>query len=130
MDGIFFFFCSAHHKALGDVAGTNRFDNLALTVQRDLDIVSLAHRRGGKVPAYHFEEKSFNVVKCNTDLAETELEIQVIRGIGYSVTKPRDVDTYVKVEFPYPQVCCSQSITVGIALIRFDYYFPGYTISK
>lgn len=98
------FSSSEHHKALGDVAATNRFDNLALTVQRDLDIVSLAHRRGGKVPAYHFEQKSFNVVKCNTDLAETELEIQVVRGISYNVTKPRDVDTFVKVEFPYPQV--------------------------
>lgn len=95
---------SAHHKALGDVAGTNRFDNLALAVQRDLDIVSLAHRRGGKVPAFHFEQKSFNVVKCNTDLAETELEIHVLRGISYSVSRPRDVDTYVKVEFLYPQV--------------------------
>lgn len=89
---------------MGDVAGTNRFENLAIAVQKDLEIVKLAHRKGGKVPKYHFEQKSFNIVKCNTDLAETELEIEVIRGISYSVSRPKDVDTYVKVEFPYPQV--------------------------
>lgn len=93
-----------HHRALGDVAGTNRFENLAIGVQHDLDIVKLAHRKGGKVPKFRFEQKNFNIVKCNVDLAETELEIQVIRGIGYNVAKPKDVDTYVKVEFPYPQV--------------------------
>ncbi|XP_031630531.1 coiled-coil and C2 domain-containing protein 1-like isoform X2 [Contarinia nasturtii] len=94
---------SVHHRNLGDVAGTNRFENLAVTVQHDLDIVKLAHRKGGRVPKFRFEQKSFNIVKCNTDLAETELEIQVVRGISYNVSRPKDVDTYVKVEFPYPQ---------------------------
>lgn len=46
--------------------------------------------------------KSFNIVRCNTDLTDNELEINVIRGISYSVANPKDVDTYVKVEFPYP----------------------------
>lgn len=35
---------SLHHKALGDVAGKNRFDNLALSVQKDLDLIKFAHR--------------------------------------------------------------------------------------
>lgn len=90
---------------MGDVAGRNRFENLALATQKDLDIVKLAHRRGKSVPKFHIEPKSFNIVQCNTDLAETELEINVVRGIGYNVSKAKDVDTYVKVEFPYPQVC-------------------------
>lgn len=102
---LYTYVCSAHHKALGDVAETNRFDNLALDVQRDLDIVSMAHRRGGKIPKFRFEQKSFNIVKCNTDLAETDFELQVVRGISYNVTKPREVDTFVKVEIPNPQVC-------------------------
>lgn len=95
---------SSHHNALGDIAGKNRFDNLALLVQKDLDIIKLAHQRGKAVPKFHVETKSFNVVQCNTDLAETELEINVVRGISYNVAKAKDVDTYVKVEFPYPQV--------------------------
>lgn len=86
------------------MAGTNRFENLALSVQKDLDIVKLARRKRVGVPKFHYEQKSFNILKCNTDLAETELEINVVRGIGYHVSNPKNVDTYVKVEFPYPQV--------------------------
>lgn len=100
-------YCSVHHHTLGDVAGTNRFENLAVTVQHDLDVIKLAHRKGGRVPKFRFEQRSFNIVKCNTDLAEKELEIQVVRGISYNVSKPKGVDTYVKVEFPYPQVIIS-----------------------
>lgn len=114
---------SIHHRALGDVAGTNRFENLAVAVQRDLDIIKLAHRKGSKVPKIRFEQKSFNIVKCNTDLAETELEIQVIRGIGYNVSKPKDVDTYIKVEFPYPQV--NDDLSVRFLLVDL-YFVAGY----
>lgn len=39
-----FFVCRDHHKALGDVPGTNRFENLALSVQKDYDIVKYARK--------------------------------------------------------------------------------------
>lgn len=93
-----------HHKALGDVAGTNRFENLALSVQKDIDILKIARRNKVAVPKFHYEKKSFNIVKSNTDLTENELEINVVRGISYVVANPKDVDTFVKFEFPYPQV--------------------------
>lgn len=93
-----------HHKAMGDVAGTNRFENLALATQKDLDFIRLSHKKGLPLPKFHYEKKSFNIVKCNTDLSDNELEIHVVRGINYSVSNPKDVDTYVKVEFPWPQV--------------------------
>lgn len=93
-----------HHKAMGDVAGTNRFENLALTTQKDLDFVRLAHKQNLPLPKFHYEKKSFNIVKCNTDLSDNEVEIHIVRGINYSVSNPKDVDTYVKVEFPWPQV--------------------------
>lgn len=95
-----------HHKAMGDVAGTNRFENLALATQKDLDYIRLAHKKGIPLPKFHYEKKSFNIVKCNTDLSDNELEIHIVRGINYSVTNPKDVDTYIKVEFPWPQVSC------------------------
>lgn len=56
------------------------------------------------MPKFHYEKKSFNIVKCNTDLTENQLEFNVIRGISYVVSNPKDVDTYVKMEFPYPAV--------------------------
>lgn len=92
-----------HHRAMGDVAGTNRFENLALSVQKDLDFVRLTHKKRLPVPKFHYEAKQFNVVKCNTDLSDNEVEVLVARGINYSVPNPREVDTYVKMEFPYPQ---------------------------
>ncbi|XP_055529927.1 coiled-coil and C2 domain-containing protein 1-like [Wyeomyia smithii] len=92
-----------HHRAMGDVAGTNRFENLALSVQKDLDFVRLAHKKRLPVPKFHYEMKQFNVVKCNTDLTENEVEVTVVRGIAYNVPNPKEIDTYVKFEFPYPQ---------------------------
>ncbi|XP_049539660.1 coiled-coil and C2 domain-containing protein 1-like isoform X2 [Anopheles darlingi] len=91
-----------HHRAIGDVAGMNKFENLALNVQKDLDLVRLGHRRGLPLPKFHYEKLQFNVVKCNTDLSDNEIEITIVRGINYNVANPKDVDTYVKFEFPYP----------------------------
>ncbi|XP_050094412.1 coiled-coil and C2 domain-containing protein 1-like isoform X2 [Anopheles aquasalis] len=92
-----------HHRAIGDVAGMNKFENLALNVQKDLDVVRLGHKRGLPLPKFHYEKLQFNVVKCNTDLSDNEIEITIVRGINYNVANPKDVDTYVKFEFPYPQ---------------------------
>lgn len=93
-----------HHKALGDITGVNRFENLALSVTRDLDIVRLAHRRCEDVPSYHYENKVFSIVKCCTDLNDNDVEVTILRGINFNCPNPKDVDTYVKVEFPFPQV--------------------------
>ncbi|XP_030384370.1 coiled-coil and C2 domain-containing protein 1-like isoform X2 [Scaptodrosophila lebanonensis] len=89
-----------HHKAMGDVAGMNRFENLALTVQKDLDLVRYSKRKNLSLPKFHYEKRSFNIVHCNTDLTDNELEVVVVRGINYNVANPKDVDTYVRVEFP------------------------------
>ncbi|XP_055854833.1 coiled-coil and C2 domain-containing protein 1-like isoform X2 [Episyrphus balteatus] len=92
-----------HHKAMGDIAGMNRFENLAVTVQKDLDLLRYSKRKNLSLPKFHYEQKSFNIVHCNTDLTDNEVEIMVVRGINYNVPNPKDVDTYVKIEFPYPQ---------------------------
>ncbi|XP_034472804.1 coiled-coil and C2 domain-containing protein 1-like isoform X2 [Drosophila innubila] len=89
-----------HHKAMGDVAGMNRFENLALTVQKDLDLVRYSKRKNQTLPKFHYEKRSFNIVHCNTDLTDNELEIVVVRGINYNVANAKDVDTYVRIEYP------------------------------
>ncbi|GJQ67542.1 hypothetical protein Trydic_g8354 [Trypoxylus dichotomus] len=93
-----------HNKAIGDVAGTNRFENLALNVTRDLDVVRLARRTpGSPIPKFHYEQKEFSIVKTLTELNDNDLELTIIRGINYNCSNPKDVDTYVRFEFPYPQ---------------------------
>uniref|UniRef100_A0A1A9WBI9 C2 domain-containing protein n=1 Tax=Glossina brevipalpis TaxID=37001 RepID=A0A1A9WBI9_9MUSC len=89
-----------HHKAMGDIAGMNRFENLALTVQKDLDLVRYSKRKNFPLPKFHYQKRSFNIVHCNTDLADNELEIVVVRGINYNVPNPKEVDTYVRIECP------------------------------
>lgn len=92
-----------HHKAMGDVAGMNRFENLALSVQKDLDFLRASKRMNLAIPKFHYEQRSFNIIHCNTDLSDNEVEICIVRGINYNVSNPKEVDTYVKIEFPYPQ---------------------------
>lgn len=94
-----------HHKALGDVAGTNRFEQLALSVTRDLDVVRLAQKTPGcRIPKFHYENKDFSIVKSFVELGENDLELTIVRGISYTCDNPKEIDTYVKFEFPYPQV--------------------------
>ncbi|XP_063914192.1 coiled-coil and C2 domain-containing protein 1-like isoform X1 [Zophobas morio] len=93
-----------HHKALGDVAGTNRFERLALNVTKDLDIVRLARRTpDARVPKFHYENKDFSIVKSFTELGDNDLELTIVRGISYTCSNPKEIDTYVKFDFPYPQ---------------------------
>ncbi|KAL5275169.1 CC2D1A family protein [Megaselia abdita] len=91
-----------HHKAMGDVAGMNRFENLALSVQKDLDFLRATKRKNLEIPKFHYEQKSFNIIHCNTDLSDNELEICIVRGLNYNVANPKEVDTYIKIEFPFP----------------------------
>ncbi|RVE50325.1 hypothetical protein evm_004991 [Chilo suppressalis] len=92
-----------HNKAMGHIAEANRFDHLAVTVQQDLDVVAVAKSLGQNPPKFHYESRQFAVVQCNTDLNENDLELTIVRGIAYNVPNPKEVDTYVKFDFPYPQ---------------------------
>ncbi|XP_021922806.1 coiled-coil and C2 domain-containing protein 1-like isoform X2 [Zootermopsis nevadensis] len=91
-----------HFKAIGDVASANRFEQLALHSKKDLNAVRCAHKRSESIPKFHYETKSFSIVQCCTDLGDNDLELTIIQGINYTVSNPKDVDTYVKFEFPYP----------------------------
>ncbi|KAM3962717.1 LOW QUALITY PROTEIN: lethal (2) giant discs 1 [Aphomia sociella] len=92
-----------HYRAMGNVAESNRFEHLALTVKQDLDVVIVAKGLGSNPPKFHYESRQFSVIQCNTDLNENDLELTIVRGIAYNVPNPKEVDTYVKFEFPYPQ---------------------------
>lgn len=114
---------------MGDIAGMNRFENLALTVQKDLDLVRYSKRKKFPLPKFHYEKRSFNIVHCNTDLTDNELEIVVVRGLNYNVPNPKDVDTYVKVEFPLLNVSIrSVHIYEKYPDIMYNFLFLGRII--
>ncbi|KAK4297629.1 hypothetical protein Pmani_029971 [Petrolisthes manimaculis] len=91
-----------HFKATGDVASANRFEQLILHTKKDLDAVRAGFKRGSTPPRFHYETRSFNIIQCNTDLNDSDCEVVVVRGINFNVQNPKDVDTYVRIEFPYP----------------------------
>ncbi|CAH2065984.1 unnamed protein product, partial [Iphiclides podalirius] len=88
--------------AIGHVAEAERFDQLAASVKRDLEVVLIAKSIGQNHPKFHYENREFAVLQVNPDLNENELELKIVRGIAYNVPNPNDIDTYVKFEFPYP----------------------------
>ncbi|XP_047367868.1 coiled-coil and C2 domain-containing protein 1-like isoform X2 [Vespa velutina] len=87
-----------HSKQLGDVPGYNRWERLALGYTRDLDMLRVRRRDALPAPLHHYETKTYAIVQSCTDLNDSDIEISIIRGINY----PRDADTYVMFEFPYP----------------------------
>lgn len=91
-----------HYKALGDVANANMFEQLAVNTKKDLDRVIVLHERDDPVPRFHYEMRNFSIVKANTDLNDNDLQLSIINGINYNVPNPKEIDTYVRYEFPFP----------------------------
>ncbi|XP_045511696.1 coiled-coil and C2 domain-containing protein 1-like isoform X3 [Colias croceus] len=92
-----------HYRAMGNIAESNRFEHMAVSVKQDLDVVAVAKNLNQPPPTFHYEGRQFAIVQCNSDLNENDLELTIVRGIAYNVPNPREVDTYVKFEFPFPQ---------------------------
>nr|XP_023013952.1 coiled-coil and C2 domain-containing protein 1-like isoform X1 [Leptinotarsa decemlineata] len=92
-----------HNKALGDVASMNKFERLALNVTKDLDVIRMARKSSKIVPKFHYEQKDFSIVKSFTEIMDNQMEVTIHRGINYQSDNPKEIDTYVKLEFPFPQ---------------------------
>lgn len=91
-----------HFVELGDVPNAKKFKTMLQHSKKDLDMVQYAQKSGNEVPKFHYESRTFSIVQCCTDLGDDELEVHIIRGINYSCPNPKEVDTYVKYDFPFP----------------------------
>ena len=60
-------------------------------------------RQGFILKHYVIVTRAFSRVVSNTDLTDNDLELNVLNGINYVVKNPKDVDTYIKWEFPFPR---------------------------
>ncbi|XP_077991493.1 coiled-coil and C2 domain-containing protein 1-like [Glandiceps talaboti] len=97
---------SQYFTQLGDINSAKQFDKWSTSCRQDLDTVKNAYAHGDPVPRFHYDQKTFRMVKCNTDLNDNELEIVIVRGINYylpSGMNETDLNTYVKYELPYPK---------------------------
>lgn len=94
-----------HFTKLGDVVSAAKFEKMEKGCRKDLESLKNAFTHNDPVPKFHYENRTFSLVKCNTDLGENDLEMTIVRGLQYNVPSgisEKDLDTYVKFEFPYP----------------------------
>ncbi|CAN8001881.1 unnamed protein product, partial [Ixodes hexagonus] len=90
-----------HFFKLGDVSSGTKFEKLAQEAHRDLLVVRNLWQRKDPMPRFHYETRVFTIVRCNHDLTDNELEVSVVRAINLP-GKPDELDSYVRVEFPFP----------------------------
>lgn len=115
-----------YFKEVGDIASSNKFEQMALNAKKDLDAVRNEFKRGGPVPKFHYETRAFSRVVSNTDLTDNDLELSIINGINYVVKNPKEVDTYIKWEFPFPR----DTPTVDKTAVVKDTNNPQYDFSQ
>lgn len=92
-----------YFSKLGDVQNAQRFETMLLNAKKDFDFVRNSKKRGDPVPRFHYETRTFSIVKCCTELGDDDLELSIVKGINYACSNPAEVDTYVRFEFPFPQ---------------------------
>ena len=115
-----------YFKEVGDIASSNKFEQMALHAKKDLDAVRNSFKRGDPVPKFHYETRAFSRVVSNTDLTDNDLELSIINGINYVVKNPKDVDTYIRWEFPFPR----DAPTVDKTAVVKDTNNPEYNSSQ
>lgn len=65
-----------HSKALGDVPGYNRWERLALSYTRDLDMLRVRKRNSLPPPQHHYETKTYQIVQLVYNLYNLDIEIE------------------------------------------------------
>ncbi|NXG40304.1 C2D1A protein, partial [Dromaius novaehollandiae] len=90
---------------LGNIAETTKFEKMAEDCKQHMEILKQAHARGFPLPKYHYEQRTFNVVKIFPDLNSNDMILSVVKGINLPAppgVAPNDLDAFVRFEFPYP----------------------------
>lgn len=84
-----------------------RFGNIEKESLKDLNGLLSAYKHGDPIPKYHYEKRKYQMVNSCVDLTDNDCEITFIRGINYPIPSgfdAKNLQTYVKFEFPYPPV--------------------------
>ncbi|XP_044075924.1 coiled-coil and C2 domain-containing protein 1B isoform X2 [Siniperca chuatsi] len=90
---------------LGNVTETTKFEKMAESCKKSLEVLKLAQSRGLPPPKHHFEERSFHTVRIFPELSSTDMVVIIVKGMNLpapSGIQANDLDAYVKFDFPYP----------------------------
>ncbi|XP_038819258.1 coiled-coil and C2 domain-containing protein 1B-like [Salvelinus namaycush] len=90
---------------LGNVAETTKFEKMAESCKKSLEMLTLSQSKRLDPPKHHFEERTYHTVRIFPELSSTEMVVVVVRGMNLpapSGIATNDLDAYVKFDFPYP----------------------------
>ncbi|MED6244286.1 hypothetical protein ATANTOWER_002673 [Ataeniobius toweri] len=90
---------------LGNISETTRFEKMAESCKKSMEVLKLAQSRGLPPPKHHFEERSLRTVRIFPELSSTDMVVIIVKGMNLpapSGIQPNDLDAYIKFDFPYP----------------------------
>lgn len=90
---------------LGNISETTKFEKMAEDCKKNMEILKQAHAKGFPLPKYHYEQRTFNMIKIFPDLNSNDMVLSIVKGVNLpapSGVAPNDLDTFVRFEFPYP----------------------------
>ncbi|XP_069460476.1 coiled-coil and C2 domain-containing protein 1A isoform X2 [Ambystoma mexicanum] len=102
--------CMSYSKQfthLGNIAETSRFEKMGADCKKNIEILKQAHAKGYPLPKFHYEERTFNIVKIFPDLNTNDMVLIVVKGINLPAPpggNANDLDCFVRFEFPYPNL--------------------------
>ncbi|XP_069366663.1 coiled-coil and C2 domain-containing protein 1B isoform X1 [Paralichthys olivaceus] len=100
--------CMTHSKQfthLGNISETTKFERMAESCKKSLEVLKLAQSRALPPPKHHFEERSFHTARIFPELSSTDMVVVIVKGMNLpapSGIQTNDLDAYVKFDFPYP----------------------------
>ncbi|XP_077471992.1 coiled-coil and C2 domain-containing protein 1B [Stigmatopora argus] len=100
--------CLTHSKQfthLGNITETTKFEKMAESCKKSLEILKTSQAQGLPPPKHHFEDRTFHTVRMFPDLSSTEMVVVIVKGMNLpapSGIQTNDLDAYVKFDFPYP----------------------------
>ncbi|XP_068939279.1 coiled-coil and C2 domain-containing protein 1A [Petaurus breviceps papuanus] len=90
---------------LGNVVETSKFEKMAEDCKRSMQILKQAHSRGCPLPKFHYEQRTFSVVKIFPELSSSDMVLFIVKGVNLPTppgVSPSDLDAFVRFDFPFP----------------------------
>nr|XP_056706503.1 coiled-coil and C2 domain-containing protein 1A [Euleptes europaea] len=98
---------STQFTHLGNIAETTKFEKMAEDCKKNMEILKQAHAKGFPLPRYHYEQRTFSVVKIFPELNSNDMVLSIVKAVNLPAppgTAPDDLDAFVRFEFSYPSV--------------------------
>ncbi|XP_070794307.1 coiled-coil and C2 domain-containing protein 1A [Pituophis catenifer annectens] len=90
---------------LGNITETIKFEKMAEDCKKNMEILKQAHTKGFPLPKYHYEQRTFSMIKIFPELNSNDMILSIVKGINLPAPpgiSPDDLDAFVRFEFHYP----------------------------